>query len=149
MSSPLALLAGGPALDREVSDVMKELGDGPLIFNFGHGIFPKRRLQTSNACSSVFVDNLYVLWLKALHIVAVIAWMAGMLYLPRLFVYHPMAQPRSELSETLKTMERAIAQLHHDAGDVDHLDRWYLSCCWKARGWGLAGFTPSSLQYSP
>jgi putative membrane protein len=44
-------------------------------------------------------------WLKALHIVAVIAWMAGMLYLPRLFVYHAMAKPGSDLSETFKTME--------------------------------------------
>jgi protoporphyrinogen IX oxidase len=45
------------------------------------------------------------LWLKALHIIAVIAWMAGMLYLPRLFVYHAVAKPGSELSETFKTME--------------------------------------------
>lgn len=37
---PLALLAGGAALDREVDDVLKELGDGPLIFNLGHGILP-------------------------------------------------------------------------------------------------------------
>ena len=38
---PMALLAGGVALDREVDDVMKELGDGPLIFNLGHGILPE------------------------------------------------------------------------------------------------------------
>ena len=48
------------------------------------------------------------LWLKALHVIAVIAWMAGMLYLPRLFVYHAMAKPKSEVSETLKTMERRL-----------------------------------------
>jgi putative membrane protein len=48
------------------------------------------------------------LWLKAIHIVAVIAWMAGMLYLPRLFVYHAAAKPGSELSETFKTMERRL-----------------------------------------
>jgi len=48
------------------------------------------------------------LWLKALHIIAVIAWMAGMLYLPRLFVYHAAAAPGSELSETFKTMERRL-----------------------------------------
>ena len=48
------------------------------------------------------------LWLKALHIIAVIAWMAGMLYLPRLFVYHAAAKPGSELSETFKTMERRL-----------------------------------------
>jgi putative membrane protein len=48
------------------------------------------------------------LWLKALHIVAVIAWMAGMLYLPRLFVYHAVAPSGSELSETFKTMEHRL-----------------------------------------
>jgi putative membrane protein len=46
-----------------------------------------------------------MLWLKALHIVSVIAWMAGLLYLPRLFVYHADAKPGSELAETLKVME--------------------------------------------
>jgi len=51
------------------------------------------------------------LWLKALHIIAVIAWMAGMLYLPRLFVYHAAAKPGSELSETFKTMERRLLKL--------------------------------------
>ena len=47
-------------------------------------------------------------WLKALHIIAVIAWMAGMLYLPRLYVYHAAAKPGSELSETFKVMERRL-----------------------------------------
>jgi putative membrane protein len=48
------------------------------------------------------------LWLKALHIIAVISWMAGMLYLPRLFVYHAAATPGSEASETFKVMERRL-----------------------------------------
>jgi putative membrane protein len=48
------------------------------------------------------------LWLKALHIVAVISWMAALLYLPRLFVYHADAKPGSETSETFKTMERKL-----------------------------------------
>ncbi len=48
------------------------------------------------------------LWIKALHIISVIAWMAGLLYLPRLFVYHTEAKPGSELSETLKVMERRL-----------------------------------------
>ena len=48
------------------------------------------------------------LWIKALHIIAVIAWMAGMLYLPRLFVYHCEAEPGSEQSETFKIMERRL-----------------------------------------
>ena len=47
-------------------------------------------------------------WLKALHIIAVIAWMAGMLYLPRLFVYHCEADPGSRQSETFKVMERRL-----------------------------------------
>ena len=51
------------------------------------------------------------LWLKALHIIAVIAWMAGMLYLPRLFVYHCAAAPGSELSETFKVMERRLIRI--------------------------------------
>jgi len=48
------------------------------------------------------------LWLKALHVVAVIAWMAGLLYLPRLFVYHCAAQAGSVQSETFKVMERRL-----------------------------------------
>lgn len=46
--------------------------------------------------------------IKALHIISVMAWMAGMLYLPRLFVYHADAKAGSELSETLKIMERRL-----------------------------------------
>ena len=46
-----------------------------------------------------------MLWLKALHIVAVISWMAGMLYLPRLFVYHAETPVGTPQSETFKVME--------------------------------------------
>lgn len=52
-------------------------------------------------------DDLY-LWVKALHIIAVISWMAGLLYLPRLFVYHTDAEPGSQQSETFKVMERRL-----------------------------------------
>ncbi len=48
------------------------------------------------------------LGLKALHVIAVIAWMAGLLYLPRLFVYHAGVAPRSEASELFKVMERRL-----------------------------------------
>ena len=48
------------------------------------------------------------LWLKSLHVVAIIAWMAGLLYLPRLFVYHTSARAGSEQSETFKVMERRL-----------------------------------------
>ncbi len=50
----------------------------------------------------------HYLWFKAFHLIAVVAWMAGMLYLPRLFVYHADAAKGSELSETLKVMERRL-----------------------------------------
>ena len=55
------------------------------------------------------MPNLY-LWIKVGHIVSVVAWMAAMFYLPRLFVYHAGATVGSELSETLKTMERRLAR---------------------------------------
>jgi putative membrane protein len=47
-------------------------------------------------------------WVKALHLVAMVAWMAGLLYLPRLFVYHADAAPGSDKSETFKVMERRL-----------------------------------------
>ncbi|MCV0428886.1 MAG: protoporphyrinogen oxidase HemJ [Roseibium sp.] len=48
------------------------------------------------------------LWVKSLHVISVIAWMAGMLYLPRLFVYHAEAEIGSDKSETFKVMERRL-----------------------------------------
>lgn len=48
---------------------------------------------------------------KSLHLIAVISWMAGLLYLPRLFVYHADTDKASELSETLKIMERKLLRL--------------------------------------
>lgn len=49
-----------------------------------------------------------MLWIKALHVISVIAWMAGILYLPRLFVYHVAAPSGSAQSETFKVMERRL-----------------------------------------
>ncbi len=48
------------------------------------------------------------LWIMALHVLAVISWMAGLLYLPRLFVYHAEAERGSAVSETFKIMERRL-----------------------------------------
>ncbi len=48
------------------------------------------------------------LYIKAFHVIAMVAWMAGMFYLPRLYVYHVDAKPGSELSETLKIMENRL-----------------------------------------
>ena len=50
----------------------------------------------------------WYLWTKALHLLSVFAWMAGLFYLPRLYVYHSAAPPGSEGSETFKTMERRL-----------------------------------------
>ncbi len=50
----------------------------------------------------------YYLWFKALHVVTIIAWMVGMLYLPRLMVYHAAVGPNTPQSETLKVMEPRI-----------------------------------------
>ena len=79
--------------------------------------------------------------LKALHIIAVIAWMAGLLYLPRLFVYHADAAVGSSQSETFKVMERRLvyAIMEPAQGAV-----WVFGLLlawrgdWWASGWFLA-----------
>lgn len=55
-------------------------------------------------------DRFY-LWAKAIHVIAAISWMAGMLYLPRLFIYHCDAEPGSKQSETFKVMERRLLRI--------------------------------------
>ena len=56
------------------------------------------------------------LWVKALHIISVIAWMAGLLYLPRLFVYHSAVEAGSNQAKTFKTMEcRLLKYIMHPA----------------------------------
>ena len=52
-----------------------------------------------------------MLWIKAFHIISVISWMAALLYLPRLMVYHADAASESELSQTLKIMERRLLKV--------------------------------------
>ncbi|TMJ81547.1 MAG: protoporphyrinogen oxidase HemJ [Alphaproteobacteria bacterium] len=77
-------------------------------------------------------------WIKALHVIAVIAWMAGMLYLPRLFVYHCEAKAGSGQSETFKVMERRLLKaIINPAMIVTWLSGLYLA--WTAHffsaGW--------------
>lgn len=55
-------------------------------------------------------DGAY-LWIKAIHVVAIISWMAGLLYLPRLFIYHCDAPVGSQQSETFKVMERRLLHI--------------------------------------
>jgi protoporphyrinogen IX oxidase len=77
-------------------------------------------------------------WLKALHIIAIIAWMAGMLYLPRLFVYHCDAERGSRQSETFKVMERRLLKAIINPAMVVSwvLGLWLAwSGGWYASGW--------------
>ena len=62
------------------------------------------------AAMVVLGDGAY-LWIKAIHVIAIISWMAGMLYLPRLFIYHCDAEKGSVQSETFKVMERRLYRL--------------------------------------
>ena len=77
-------------------------------------------------------------WLLAFHMIAVIAWMAGMLYLPRLFVYHCDAQPGSIQSATFKTMEQRLLTVIINPAMVASwgLGLWL---AWDAR-WYTAGW---------
>ena len=77
-------------------------------------------------------------WIKALHVISVIAWMAGMLYLPRLFVYHCEAEAGSKQSETFKVMERRLFKaIINPAMIVTWLAGIYLAWAggWLAAGW--------------
>ena len=77
-------------------------------------------------------------WIKALHVIAVIAWMAGMLYLPRLFVYHCEAEAGSKQSETFKVMERRLLRaIINPAMGVTWLAGLYLVWAghWYMAGW--------------
>jgi putative membrane protein len=57
-------------------------------------------------------------WIKALHVIAIIAWMAGMLYLPRLFVYHCEAEVGSKQSETYKVIERRLLKAINNPANI-------------------------------
>ena len=81
----------------------------------GLGTSPAMRAVVSLAIVAAAVALLFGIvpvefypWVKALHVIAVISWMAGMLYLPRLFVYHADAAAGSEKAETFKVMERRL-----------------------------------------
>src|SRR5262249_6156067 len=82
-------------------------------------------------------------WIKALHVIAVISWMAGMLYLPRLFVYHCEAELGSKQSETFKVMERRLLKaIINPAMIVTWLAGLYLAWKghWETSPWVHAKF---------
>ena len=71
-------------------------------------------------------------WIKAGHVIAVIAWMAGMLYLPRLFVYHAVAEIGSDKSETFKVMERRLLKAIMTPAMIA---AWVFGLAMVAQGW--------------
>lgn len=79
--------------------------------------------------------------LRGLHILAVIAWMAGLLYLPRLFAYHVAATPGSETDETFKTMERKLLRIIMNpamvAAWVFGLALMWFDATYLRGGWGF------------
>jgi len=84
-----------------------------------------------------FLLKLYP-WIKSFHIISMVAWMAGMLYLPRLFVYHCGAEPGSRQSESFKTMERRLLKAIINPAMIATwvLGLWLAwSGGWLAAGW--------------
>jgi putative membrane protein len=83
--------------------------------------------------------ELWYPWIKALHLIAVMAWMAGMLYLPRLFVYHCEAAPGSQQSETFKVMERRLLRAIMNPAMVA---TWALGLwlAWSSEAWSAGWF---------
>jgi putative membrane protein len=89
-----------------------------------------------------FLSSIYF-WVKAFHIISVIAWIAGLLYLPRLFVYHAGVAANSDTSQTFKVMERRLLRaimtpamiatygfgilLAMTPGVVDWHERWFIA----------------------
>jgi protoporphyrinogen IX oxidase len=76
-------------------------------------------------------------WVKALHVISVIAWMAGMMYLPRLFVYHAESAVGSDKSETFKVMER---KLYRGIITPAMIATWIFGL-WLAFGFGIVDFS--------
>jgi protoporphyrinogen IX oxidase len=82
-------------------------------------------------------------WLKAFHVIALIAWMAGLLYLPRLFVYHCESPKGSIQSETFKIMERRLLKAIMNPAMIA---TWLLGLilAWQG-GWFTAGWLHAKL----
>ena len=69
--------------------------------------------------------NIYLLF-KSLHLIAVISWMAGLLYLPRIFVYHS-ENDNEIITDVFKTMERKLFFLYYDPGNDFKLVIWFVA----------------------
>ncbi len=76
-------------------------------------------------------------WVLALHVISMVAWMAGLLYLPRLFVYHADAEKGSVQSETFKVMER---RLYRGITTPAMIATWVFGL-WLAFGYGIVDWS--------
>lgn len=116
MSDPVATSSGKTATIRAVAALGVFLALTALVFR-------------------IVPDDFYE-WMKAAHVIAVIAWMAGMLYLPRLFVYHASAERGSAQSETFKVMER---RLYRAIVNPAMLVTWAAGMWLAWKGFGFSG----------
>jgi putative membrane protein len=116
MSTPETRQSGRNAARRAAIAIAILIGLTVLLFAFGP-------------------EDLY-LWIKAIHVIAVISWMAGMLYLPRLFVYHAGAEPGSVQSETFKVMERRLLRAIINPA---MMVTWILGLWLAWKGFGFSG----------
>lgn len=104
---------------------------------------PARRAAAAAAAFAVAALALFwldpadlYLWAKAIHVIAVISWMAGMLYLPRLLVYHAESEVGSPQSELLKVMERRLLRLIINPAMIV---TWTFGLWLAWRGFGFVG----------
>ncbi len=85
----------------------------------------------------------YYLWIKALHVIAVISWMAGIFYLPRLFVYHAAVPKGSPQADTFVVMERKLLRIIMNPAMIV---TWATGLTiammggWERQGWFMAKF---------
>lgn len=80
-------------------------------------------------------ENLY-LWIKAFHVISIIAWMAGLLYLPRLFIYHLDTKPESPAAELFKVMEKRLYRIIMNPA---MMISWVLGLYLAWSGFGFSG----------
>ena len=114
---PLLLLAGGKHLEARVVTILNTLGGAALRVQSR----PRHSAgDAAGACGAArracekrqgLAIAMLLSYIKAFHVIAIIAWMAGLLYLPRLFVYHADSAKGSQQSETFKVMERRLLRL--------------------------------------